>query len=249
MFKIYLTDNTFCMVTTIVRCFIIYFIALFVLRVMGKRQIGQMQPFELVITLIIADLATVPMADSKIPLLNGIVPLLTLCVIHFLITIISLLSNKFNKFINGNAIIVIDKNGIVEKNLKKLYMNVEDLIELCRNAGYFNLDDILYAIVETSGMVSVLPKSKATPITRDDMEIKKSEGSVGVVLISEGKIVTESEKQLNISKEKLKNFLSSKGIKSEKEVSALVVYDDEVYLKKWNKKVNYFKNIMLSEGV
>ena len=119
MFRSLFVGNNFFMITTILRCIIIYFIALFVLRVMGKRQIGQMQPFELVITLIIADLATVPMADSKIPLLNGVVPLLTLAIIHFMITLVTLLCNKVNKFVNGNPIIVVDENGINEKNLKK----------------------------------------------------------------------------------------------------------------------------------
>lgn len=234
------------MITTIIRCVIIYFIALFVLRLMGKRQIGQMQPFELVITLIIADLATVPMADSKIPILNGVVPLLTLVLIHFLITLLSLLCNKFNKFINGNPIIVIDENGVNEENLKKMYMNVEDLIESCRNAGYFNLNDIHYAIVETNGMVSILPKSGSTPVNRDDMKILKQDERLGAIIISDGKFSSDGLNKLALTKEGVLKFINEQGTKSEKDIAALVSYGNEIYYKEMGKKVKYLKNTSLS---
>lgn len=231
------------MVTTILRCFIIYFVALFVLRIMGKRQIGEMQPFELVITLIIADLATVPMADSKIPLLNGVVPLLTLCVIHFLITVVALKWNKFNKFVNGNPIIVIDSNGINEKNLKKLFLTVEDLVEMCRNAGYFNLNDIQYAIIETNGMISVLPKSNMLPLVRQDMNVSGGASELGVVVISEGKVVIENLSSLHLSENEVLSFIAKQGYKSEKEIAALIIYGKQCYLKKYGKRARYFEKI------
>lgn len=231
------------MITTILRCFIIYFVALFVLRIMGKRQIGEMQPFELVITLIIADLATVPMADSKIPLLNGVVPLLTLCVIHFLITVIALKWNKFNKFVNGNPIIVIDSNGINEKNLKKMFLTVEDLVEMCRNAGYFNLNDIQYAIIETNGMISVLPKSGMMPLVRQDMNVNGGSSEMGVVAISEGKVVSENLSSLNLSESQILSFITKQGYRDEKEIAALIIYGNAGYLKKYGKKVRYFDQI------
>ncbi len=234
------------MIATILRCFIIYFVALFVLRIMGKRQIGEMQPFELVITLIIADLATVPMADSKIPLLNGIVPLLILCVIHFLITVIALKWNKFNQFVNGNAIVVIDSMGINENNLKKMFLSVEDLVEMCRNAGYFNLNDIRYAIIETNGMISILPKCQNSPIQKKDMNIESKENELGVVLVSEGRIIKENLKLLNVSQEQVLNFIYKQGCKTEKELFALIVYGEQVYLKKYKKNAIFIENVVFN---
>ena len=233
------------MIATILRCFIIYFVALFVLRIMGKRQIGEMQPFELVITLIIADLATVPMSDSKIPLISGIVPLLTLCFIHFLITILALKWNKFNKFVNGSAIVVIDSCGINETNLKKMFLSVEDLVEMCRNAGYFNLNDIRYAIIETNGMISILPKCQNSTIQKKDLNIECDENNMGIVLISEGKIVKENLDVLNFTQERVFEFIYKQGCKSEKELVALIVYGNQVYLKKYGSVATFLENVAI----
>ncbi|MBR1985264.1 MAG: DUF421 domain-containing protein, partial [Clostridia bacterium] len=117
---------------------------------MGKRQLGQMQPFELVLTLIIADLATIPMAEISIPVLHGIVPVITLVILHFFITFICQKSNFFDKAINGQPAIVIDQNGINYKVLKKLQITIEDLFESIRGSNYSSLDQIGYAIVETT---------------------------------------------------------------------------------------------------
>ena len=115
------------MTTMLIRVLIIYTIILFVFRLMGKRQIGQMQPFEFVLTLIIADLATIPMAEIALPLLNGIVPLLTLVVFHFVITVLTKKSTTFSKIISGKPIIIVNPSGIDYKAIKKLNITIDDL--------------------------------------------------------------------------------------------------------------------------
>ena len=178
---------------------------------MGKRQIAQMQPFDVVITLIIADLATIPMSDLTIPLLNGIVPLLVLTLFHFICTFIARKNSHIRNFINGKAVIIVDQNGIVEKNVKNLNMSITDVVEACRYAGYTSLKDVQYAIIETNGNVSVIPKSDSTPITRSDLKINQAQTPLSYILISDGKLIEHNLKIFNITKENLEQFLSEQG--------------------------------------
>ena len=160
------------MLTIVIRSIIIYTIVLILYRLMGKRQLGQMQPFELVLTLIIADLATIPMAEVSVPVLHGVIPLLTLTVIHFLLTFLSKVSNGFASFLSGKPVIVINPKGLDHKALKNLNLSVDDVFEAIRGCGYFSLEQIQYAIMETNGKISVLPKSEFAPVTLGDMEIQ-----------------------------------------------------------------------------
>ena len=142
------------------RVLIIYVTVLIFLRLMGKRQIGEMQPYEVVITLIIADLATLPMSDTNIPLLNGILPLAILVLIHYFLTLIIRKNNKLRKIISGSPVIVISPKGIEYDALKNLNMCLDDVIEMLRQANYYSFDQILYAIIETNGKLSVFQQQK-----------------------------------------------------------------------------------------
>ena len=126
------------MFTLIARCFIIYLIVLIVFRLMGKRQLGELQPFEFVITLIVADLATLPMADTAIPLIHGVVPLITLLLIHFALSLLIRKSIFFRKVISGKPVIIISPKGIDYENLKKLNLNLNDVQESLRNLNYYS---------------------------------------------------------------------------------------------------------------
>ncbi|MBQ2864483.1 MAG: DUF421 domain-containing protein [Clostridia bacterium] len=178
--------------TLITRSLIIYLIVFLLLRLMGKRQIGEMQPFELVITLIIADLATIPMAETALPLIHGIIPIITLALIHFILTFLSMKSVYLRKLINGKPVIVVNPNGIDHKSLKRLNMNVNDLMENLRGCGYFNLEEVLYAIMQTNGTLTVLPRSAYAPLNASNVGIKVENASLPIILISEGKVVKEN---------------------------------------------------------
>ena len=148
------------MLLVFIKSVITFFLVFFVIRLMGKRQLGEMQPFELVITLIIAEVACIPMNDPYIPIYYGIIPIITLT---FLQILFSYLSQKFlpiRKMVSGRAITVIDKEGINYENLKSLNMNVSDLMELLRSNGTPDIMQVQYAIVETSGKICVVEKEE-----------------------------------------------------------------------------------------
>lgn len=136
-----------------------FFLVLLVVRLMGKRELGEMQPFELVITFIIAEVACIPMNDPYIPFYYGIIPILTLGVLHVIMSFLARKSLLVRRVLSGRSLIVVDPNGIVYENLKKMNMNVNDLIEAARSAGYPDISEIQYAIFETNGKLCVVEKA------------------------------------------------------------------------------------------
>ena len=200
--------------TIIIRSLIIYFIVLFLIRLMGKRQIGEMQPFELVITLVIADLATIPMAEPAIPLIHGIIPLIALVSLHFLISLITRKSIWFRKIINGRPVILISPDGVDFNALQKLNMNFNDLQESLRGCNYFNLEEILYAIIQTNGSLTVVPRAPYSPLTANDIGIQKEDASLPIMIISKGKLLKNNCAMANIDHEFLEKQLSKTNIKN-----------------------------------
>ena len=180
------------MLTLVIRCFLIYVIVLFICRFMGKRQMGELQPFEFVITLIIADLATIPMAEINVPLVHGVIPLFTLAILHYLISLLCRKSLWARTVVNGKPIIVISPRGLDYNSLKTLNMNVDDLIESLRENNYFSFEDVLYAIVETNGKLTVLPKIEKSPLTVGDANLNLSENKLPIVLVQDGKFMKEN---------------------------------------------------------
>ena len=149
------------MFVVFLKSIITFLVVFFVIRLMGKRQIGEMQPFELVITLIIAEVACIPMNDPYIPLYYGFIPILTLATLHIVLSFISRKSIKVRKMLSGNSLIVIDKNGINYQNMQKMNMNIDDLVEAARTAGYVDFSQIAYAIFETNGQLCVVERSSS----------------------------------------------------------------------------------------
>jgi len=211
------------MITEVIRVALIYILVLFLFRLMGKRQLGQMQPFELVLTLIIADLATIPMAEMNVPLLNGIIPLLTLVVFHFILTTLTKYSTRFSKFISGKPIIVVGPNGIVFSALKQLNITIDDLFEAIRGSGFFSFEEVLYVIMETNGQVSVMPKPEFSPVVNQDMNIQKQYDSLPLTIISEGKFMEENLKISNKPKEFYLNILKKEKVQKIKDVLILTI--------------------------
>ena len=167
------------MTVIFIRTFIIFVALVIVMRLMGKRQIGEMQPFELVITLLIAELACIPMSDISVPLIYGISAILAVFIIHQILSLLDRSGRFLKRTISGKPSIVLNKNGVDFEELRKNNMDVEDLIEAMRAAGYFSLDDADYAIFESNGKLSVFesssPRQKGT--------------SLPVLIVNEGKIV------------------------------------------------------------
>lgn len=224
------------MFTIIIRSIILYIIILGVFRLMGKRQIGQMQPFELVLTLIIADLATIPMSETTLPLLHGIIPLLSLLVVHFFITIICQKSNKLNTLINGKPIIVINPNGIDYQALKSLNISVDDLLEGMRGCGFYSFDEVQFAIVETTGKFNILPKAQYAQATLGDLNIVKEKTTLPITLVSEGAVLKDNLKLANVDDKFIKEILQKNSIKKIKEVVVLTIDNNgKIFLQPKNK--------------
>ena len=140
------------------RAIILYIFVLIVMRLMGKREIGQLQPFELAISIMIADLATIPMSDIGVPIFNGLIPILGLLVIHLCITVLNLKSPKAREIICGKPTILIYKGKIDKKALEKERFTVAELQERLREKDIMNISDVEYAILETSGQITAVTK-------------------------------------------------------------------------------------------
>ena len=160
------------MINTFIRVVILYTLVLVIMRLMGKSQISQMQPFELVIAIMIADLASIPMSDVGIPIFNGIIPILALLLLQSIISIINLKSIWFRKIVCGKPTILIYKGRINEIILKKEKITINELQERLRQNDVFNIFDVEYAILETSGQVTVILKQEKRTVTIEDLNLK-----------------------------------------------------------------------------
>lgn len=220
------------MLTIIIRSIIIYLIVLFLFRIMGKRQLGQMQPFELVLTLIIADLATIPMAEVGVPVLHGIIPLFTLVILHFLLTMLTRSSTTMAAVVSGKPVIVINADGIDYKAMKKLSITVDDILEAMRGLGYFSLDQVEFAIMETNGKLSVLPKAEYAPATNESVKAKVEKSVIPVNLVCEGKIMKENLSIAMVDEKFVLNFLKEKNPHAKLKDVLVMTFDKngQVYL-------------------
>lgn len=174
------------MSTIFIKTIIIYLFVLIAVRLMGKREIGQLQPFELVVIIIIADVASVPMEDVGTPILNGIIPIFSLLVGQLIISYLNIKFTFFHKLISGKSSVLVSKGKIIEKNLKRQRYTVDGLLEQIRVAGYPDIKDVDYAILETSGEISVIPKVQKNPVTLEDMNIEKEYVGYPRIIIMEG---------------------------------------------------------------
>ena len=178
------------MLVLIIRTLILYSVVVVSMRIMGKRQIGQMQPSELVVAIMISDLASVPMQAIDLPLLSGIVPVLTLIVAEIVMSYLSLKSRFFRKIMSGEPSVVISDGRVIKKELSRLRFNLNDLLEQLRISGNFDISEIETAILETNGQLSIVPKTFARTPTIEDLNIKNAKtDSIPCMLISDGKLI------------------------------------------------------------
>ena len=218
----------------------IIFLALFaVMRLMGKRQIGEMQPFELVITLLIAELACIPMADTSIPLLYGAASVLTIFFLHQLMLIADLKCKGLKKVIGGKPAVVINKNGVDITQMKKNNLDITDLIESLRGTGCFSLADVDYALYEANGNFSAMPKEK---------EAKTGGASLPLVIIEEGKYNRTNLEKSHIPAAFFDGLLARQKIGKRKRVFILTADGaGNIYLQCYGEKYRTFRT-QLPEG-
>ena len=211
-----------------IRTAILYLLVVLTMRLMGKRQIGELQPYEFVITIMISDLASLPMQDARLPLLQGIIPIITLLFLKTILTQIGLKFQFTRKLVDGEPCILICKGKINYSTLKKQQLNIDELLEELRLANYFNLDEIQYAILENDGQMSILPVdyNSSQKSSSEDSASKKAEVKLPKVLISDGKINRNSLTSMNKDEKWILNLLKNHNISSIKHV-LIASYDTE----------------------
>ena len=228
-----------------IRTTILYILVVLVMRLMGKRQIGELQPYEFVITMMISDLASLPMQDSRLPLLLGIVPILTLLLLKTLLSQLQLKSQFTRKIVEGEPSILIYKSKINYKALKSQQINIDELMEEIRLLGYFDLEEIQYAILETNGRISILPNSSNENSSKISSAISTNNSSSNTnksdennsskekqkimlpkILVSDGKINKNSLTSVNKDIDWIKNELKEHGIDDISKV-LLALYDTQ----------------------
>lgn len=218
------------MLNLFVRCIVIYFFLLVAMRLMGKRQLGELQPFEFAITLVASDLACIPMSDHTIPIIYGIIPVFTLFVVHIIITKLASGSLRFRKLLNGKPIVVIERGNLLPNVLKELNMNIDDLLEALRSDGCFDPGEVEYAIIETNGTMTVLPKAQFKPLTPADMDISPQPAEMPVTVVMEGCFMGANMKGLqDVDKKRVMRLLDTLGM-SQSDVLLLLVTGNRVFL-------------------
>lgn len=202
----------------LIRTIILYFIVIIAMRIMGKKQIGQLEPFELAITIMISELASLPMQDTEVPLIHGVIPIITLIVLQASLVILQLKSEKLRNIVNGKPSILIEDGHIDINELKHQKFNINDLMEELRLQGFYDIEDVQYAILETSGQLSIIPRTDSTPATKKDLKIKTKQDILPITLILDGKINPENLKFVKMNENQLLSKLKSYGIRSVDEI-------------------------------
>ena len=193
----------------LLRAVILYLLIVFSLRLMGKRQLGELQPSELVITILISNIASIPIEDPSIPMSTGIIPILVLVGFELIVSSISLKSKRFRALISGKPVVII-KNGKIDINaMKKLRFSIDDLMESLRGNNVFDLSDVLYAVVETTGSVSVYQKFDAQTVTPKILKLKGESVMPPLIIVSDGEIMDEALKELNLNRKWLFGILKT----------------------------------------
>lgn len=216
------------MIISIIRTLILYVFVIFAVRVMGKRQISDLQPTELVITLIISDIASIPMENSSQPLLSGVVPVLILVACEIFASLIMMKNSKFRKIICGSPVMVIEDGKILQEAMRKLRMTTEDLCIQLRQENVFSLEDVEYCIVETNGKISVLQKPEKRTPNAQELGVTIEDTGIDAVVISDGVYLDNSMKLCGFTRKKIDNILTENNVRL-----------DEVFIMTGNKTGQY----------
>ena len=201
------------MIAIIIRTLILYIILTLGIRLMGKRQIGDMQPNELVVTLVISEIAAIPLQDTDQPILNGICSIFVLVVLEILLSVLAMKNMAVRRLISGQSVIII-RDGVIDQTaMKKVRMTILDLIELLRGQDVFEIEDVAFAVLEVNGDLNVLLKSQKQTLTPKDMNLTPNPATLPLPVISDGKIISDTLNNFEISKGELNKLLERERVK------------------------------------
>lgn len=216
------------MLIVFVRAILIYIFLLVAMRLMGKKQLGEPQPFEFAVTLIMAELACIPMSDTTVPVIYGLVPIFTLFIVQFALTKLIKHSLKARRLINGKPVIVINPCGIDYRAISMLDLTVNDLLEALREKNYLSPEELEYAIFETNGDVSVIPKAR--PLTTEDMHLNAPPAQLPYAVICEGKKMSDNIRKGKIDYASVEKVLKAHDLKQKNVLLMTVTGGENFYL-------------------
>jgi uncharacterized membrane protein YcaP (DUF421 family) len=201
-----------------IRALILYAVLVTVTRVMGKRQVGELQPFEFVIAILLAELAAIPMGDKETPLINGVVAIFTLLVAHVFVSYLALESQTVRQVVCGQPAVLIANGIIQEKQLRALRYNLNDLLEQMRGKSYPDIGSVEFAILETNGKLSVIPKSQSRPVTPADLQLPTEYEGLPLTLVIDGVVDEDSLEVAHLDKPWLQSELAKFGVHNIRDV-------------------------------
>ncbi|MBR2878463.1 MAG: DUF421 domain-containing protein [Clostridia bacterium] len=221
------------MLVSFTRTIILYILVIIAMRIMDKKQVGDLDPIEFVIILLFSELASIPMQDIDLPLVHSLVPIATLISLELIISALTLKSRRLRLLLDGKPVIIVRHGKMDISIMKSLRYSIDELLELLRQEGYADIRDVEFAILENSGKISIIPSVSGKVPTAKDLNLKLGPGAMPFPVILDGKIVPENLTAAGINKSKLDKLLHQKGISSVKEVF-YAVYDScgEFYLQK-----------------
>ncbi|MBR2937182.1 MAG: DUF421 domain-containing protein [Oscillospiraceae bacterium] len=180
------------MILSYIRTIVLYLLLLVVIRLMGKRQVGQMEPSEFVVTMLVANLASIPMQDGGIPLFSGVVPIVTVLGAELVLSALALKNIRLRKLLCGKPVILIENGNILQKNLRKTRITLDELTGHLREKDVLDLQSVQYAILETNGNLSVFPYPKEMPASAKDAGVQVRKQSLPVTVVSDGRLMKEN---------------------------------------------------------
>ena len=180
------------LILSYIRTVFLYLVLIAVVRLMGKRQIGQMEPSEFVVTMLVANLAAIPMQDGGIPLFSGFVPIVTVLGVELVLSALALKNVRLRKWLCGKPVILIENGNILQKNLRKTRITLDELTGHLREKDVLDLNSVQYAILETNGNLSVFPYPKEKPASAKDAGVQVRKQSLPITIVSDGRLMTEN---------------------------------------------------------
>lgn len=190
-----------------IRAIILYTLLIFSVRLMGKRQIGELQPSELAVTILISNIATLPVEDTGMPLLTGIIPIITLASLDVIMSWLAIKSRGVRRVMSGTPAIIIQDGKLDQKKMCEIRFTIDDLMESLRGQGIFDISEVQFAMVETTGNLSVYQKYQYRNVTNSDMELKGKSINPPEVIISDGNPDGDAMKRLTLSMEWIERTL------------------------------------------
>lgn len=213
------------MTVNLIRAFIIYIFVIIAVRLMGKRQVGELKPHELVITILLSAIAVIPLEENSMPLANCLVPILLFISMEIIMSVISMKSLKFRNLLQGRPIFIIRQGKLDQKKLREMRFTIDDVVDALRQKDIFDLNEVEDAIIETNGSISVLPKAQYKPLTPDDINLSVTEKGMPITIVMDGKPVSEYFNEYKIKNSEIELVLQT--VNSDVKRIMLLTIDDD----------------------